>query len=95
MKNVYDIIKYPLITEKISLIQETNENKVGFIVDKKATKPDIKTAVEKIFNVKVKKVNVVNIKSKKKRYGRYIGERPGYKKAYVTLEEGQKINILE
>ena len=95
MRTVYDIIKFPLITEKLSLMQEIDETKVGFIVDRKATKPEIKNAIEKIFNVKVKKVRVLNMKPKKRRYGRYIGERPGFKKAYVTLEKGHKINILD
>jgi large subunit ribosomal protein L23 len=95
MKSYYDIIKSPLITEKLTGLQDLGENKVGFVVDRKATKPEIKKAVEQLFNVKVKKVNVLNIKSKPKRYGRYMGRRPGFKKAYVTLEEGSKINFLE
>ncbi len=95
MKSYYDIIKQPLITEKLTDLQELGQNKVGFVVHKDATKPEIKKAVEQIFNVKVKKVNVLNVKSKPKRYGRFIGRRPGYKKAYVTLEEGSKINFLE
>ncbi len=95
MKTYYDIIKSPLITEKLTDLQELGQNKVGFIVDKNATKPEIKKAVEEIFDVKVVKVNVLNVKSKPKRYGRYIGRRPGFKKAYVTLAEGSKINFLE
>ncbi len=97
MKTVYDVIKYPLITEKLTLMQEADENKIGFIVDSKANKFEIKKAVEAIFdNVKVKTVRIVNIKPKKKRYGRYMGERPGYKKAYVTLtEDSKKINFVE
>ncbi len=95
MKSYYDIIKSPLITEKLTDLQELGQNKVGFVVDKKATKPEIKKAVEELFNVKVKKVNVLNVKSKPKRYGRYMGKRAGFKKAYVTLEEGSKINFLE
>ena len=95
IKTDYDIIKRPIITEKLTFIQEENPNIVGFIVDKKATKPEIKKAVEKIFNVKVKKVRVVNIKPKPKRLGRFEGKRAGFKKAYVILEKGEKINFIE
>ena len=95
IKTEYDIIKRPIITEKLTMIQEENPNIVGFIVDKKATKPEIKRAVEKIFNVKVKKVRVINMKGKPKRFGRFEGRRAGFKKAYVILEKGQKINFIE
>ena len=95
IKTEYDIIKRPIITEKLTFIQEENPNIVGFIVDKKATKPEIKRAVEKIFNVKVKKVRVINMKGKPKRFGRFEGRRPSFKKAYVILEKGQKINFIE
>ena len=95
IKTEYDIIKRPIITEKLTLIQEQHPNIVGFIVDKKATKPEIKKAVEKIFNVKVKKVRVINMKGKPKRFGRFEGRRSSFKKAYVILEKGQKINFIE
>ena len=95
IKTEYDIIKRPIITEKLTFIQEENPNIVGFIVDKKATKPEIKKAVEKIFNVKVKKVRVINMKGKPKRFGRFEGRRSSFKKAYVILEKGQKINFIE
>jgi large subunit ribosomal protein L23 len=97
MKTVYDVIKYPLITEKLTLMQEADENKIGFIVDVKANKCEIKKAVETIFDdVKVKSVRIINMKPKKKRYGRYMGERPGFKKAYVTLTaDSKKINFVE
>jgi large subunit ribosomal protein L23 len=97
MKTVYDIIKYPLITEKLNFMHEADENKIGFIVDVKANKCEIKKAVETIFDdVKVKSVRIINMKPKKKRYGRYMGERPGFKKAYVTLTaDSKKINFVE
>ncbi len=95
IKTEYDIIKRPIITEKLTMIQEENPNIVGFIVDKKATKPEIKKAVEKIFNVKVKKVRVINMKGKPKRFGRFEGRRSSFKKAYVILEKGEKINFIE
>jgi len=95
IKTEYDIIKKPLITEKITMLQEKNPNIVGFIVDKKATKPEIKRAVEKIFNVKVKKVRVINMKGKPRRMGRFEGRTSSWKKAYVILEKGYTINFLE
>jgi len=95
IKTEYDIIKKPLITEKLTMLQEKNPNIVGFIVDKKATKPEIKRAVEKIFNVKVKKVRVINMKGKPKRMGRFEGRTSSWKKAYVILEKGYTINFLE
>ncbi len=95
IKTEYDIIKRPIITEKLTMIQEENPNIVGFIVDKRATKPEIKKAVEKIFNVKVKKVRVINMKPKPKRLGRFQGRSSSFKKAYVILEKGEKINFIE
>ncbi len=95
IKTEYDIIKRPIITEKLTMIQEENPNIVGFIVDKRATKPEIKKAVEKIFNVKVKKVRIINMKPKPKRLGRYQGRSSSFKKAYVILEKGEKINFIE
>jgi large subunit ribosomal protein L23 len=77
------------------MLQENYEGNVGFIVDNKATKPEIRKAVEHIFDVKVNSVRTINIKPRKKRYGRYMGEKSGFKKAYVTLEPGHKINFLE
>ncbi len=95
IKTEYDIIKRPIITEKLTMIQEENPNIVGFIVDKRATKPEIKKAVEKIFNVKVKKVRVINMKPKPKSLGRFQGRSTSFKKAYVILEKGEKINFIE
>ena len=89
----YDVVIRPVLTEKTYLLM--GEGKYTFEVAKDATKPEIKKAVEEIFDVKVVKVNVLNVKSKPKRYGRFIGRRPGFKKAYVTLAEGSKINFLE
>jgi len=89
-----EIIIRPLVTEKISALQET-ENKVAFIVDRNANKIEIKKAVEKKFDVKIKKVATVNMKGKLKRLGRFEGRRPRWKKAIVTLREGFKINFFE
>jgi len=89
-----EIIVRPLVTEKISALQET-ENKVAFVVNRDANKIEIKKAVEEKFDVKVKKVATVNMKGKFKRLGKFEGRRPHWKKAIVTLREGFKINFFE
>ena len=88
------IIVRPLITEKVSDLQET-ERKVAFIVNPDANKIEIKLAVEKRFNVKVDKVATANFKGKIKKMGRFEGRRPDFKKAVVTLKEGFKIEFFE
>jgi large subunit ribosomal protein L23 len=87
-----DIIKAPIITEKSAVIR-SNDRKYVFEVDVKANKTQIKEAIEKIFNVKVESVNTVNVHPKKKRVGRYSGLTNKYKKAIVTLVEGNKIDL--
>ncbi len=94
MKANRNIIIRPLITEKISDLQET-ERKVAFIVSPDANKIEIKRAVEKRFNVKVEKVGTANFMGKVKKMGRYDGRRPDFKKAVVTLKEGFKIEFFE
>ena len=94
MRNIYDIILAPLITEKSNLLKE-KENKISFKVDKNANKLEIKEAVEKIFKVKVLDVKSMNVTGKKKRVGRYIGKKAGWKKALVTLREGDRIEFFE
>lgn len=95
---VWEILKSPVVTEKSVILKEdsTDENsdrKAGqvltFRVDKKATKIDIKGAVEEIFNVKVAQVRTVLYEGKVKRRGRVEGRRAGFKKAYVTLRKGE------
>lgn len=90
--NVYDVIRAPLITEKATLLSE--HNKVSFKIAPTATKTDVKAAVEQLFKVKVRSVNVLNSKTKQKRFKGFEGTRSGYKKAIVTLEEGQKIDVM-
>ncbi|MCF7924210.1 MAG: 50S ribosomal protein L23 [Candidatus Izimaplasma sp.] len=90
MKN-YEIIKRPIVTEKSTKLSE--EGKYTFEVDRKANKIQIKEAIEAIFDVKVKKVNVINGKPKAKRVGQYQGFKSAISKAIVTLEEGHKIDI--
>jgi large subunit ribosomal protein L23 len=93
MKN-YDIIKAPIITEKTAQ-QMQEENKFTFEVAATANKTQIKQAVEAIFEVKVDKVNVVNVKPKTKRVGRYVGKTNRVRKAVITLAEGSTIGIFE
>lgn len=90
--HVTDIIKYPILTEKS--YQQMQENVYTFAVDRKATKFDIKRAVEFIFQVKVESVNTFNVPKKPKRVGRYHGFTAGYKKAIIKLAEGSSIQIL-
>lgn len=86
-----DIIKAPIITEKSQSL--ANNNTYVFKVDKSANKTQIKQVIEKKFNVKVKSVNTLNVKGKKKRVGRYTGRTSPYKKAIVTLMEGSKLEF--
>ncbi len=93
-RDARDIIKKPLVTEKSTLMME--QGKYSFEVDTKANKVEIKKAVEELFKVKVKSVNTINVTGKMKRMGAFVGRRPSWKKAIVTLEEGSKpIEIFE
>ena len=92
LSNYRDIIKAPIITEKSANIA-ADEKTYVFKIDVKANKSQIKDAIEKIFNVKVEKVNTVNVHPKKKRVGRYTGMTNKYKKAIVTLANGNKIDL--
>ena len=87
----YDTILSPVITEKSTVVSE--HNKVIFRVAIDADKPTIKEAVENLFKVKVTKVNTIKVKGKTKRFKGTLGRRPDYKKAIVTLEDGQSIDI--
>ena len=87
----YDVIVSPVITEKATAASE--QNKVIFRVSKTATKPQIKAAVEKLFDVKVVSVNTLLTKGKTKVFKGRIGTRSDVKKAVVTLAEGQKIDV--
>jgi large subunit ribosomal protein L23 len=90
MKNLYEVLRRPLITEKTTALKETQRT-LGFEVHRDATKPEIKKAVEQFFGVKVENVRVVNVHGKVKRQGRYSGKRPDWKKAYVVLKKGEKM----
>jgi len=94
MKDPYKILKRPLITEKSNLLKE-EMNQIIFEVDKKANKIEIKEAVEKLFKVNVIKVHTINMQGKIKRLGRSQGKRPDWKKAIVTLKEGERVDFFE
>ena len=87
----YKIIRKPIVTEKATKLSEFN--KVVFEVASKSNKNEIKGAIEKLFSVKVKSVNIINIKGKVKRFKGVLGKRSDIKKAVITLEEGNTIDI--
>jgi len=89
-----DIIRRPLVTEKVTRLQE-KVNQYAFEVDPTSNKIQIKKAVEKRFKVKVTQVRTLNVSGKIKRLGRFTGRRPDWKKAIVTIAEGQKIDFFE
>lgn len=93
MSNYYDVIVRPIVTEKSVKANET-ANTVVFEVKQKANKTEVKQAVEAIFNVKVEKVNVVNVAPKKKRMGKYEGTTNKVRKAYVKLAKDSKIDVF-
>jgi large subunit ribosomal protein L23 len=86
------IIKYPIITDKATRLLE--KNKYSFVVDRYSDKLTIKASIEYLFDVKVIKINTCRLPRKKKRVGKYIGWKPNYKKAIVTLSEGDVINLF-
>ena len=88
---MYDTLVRPVITEKSMLSSEAG--KVTFLVPLSATKDEVKAAVEAIFNVKVNKVNTIRQFGKEKRFRVYVGQRSDFKKAVVTLAEGQNIDV--
>ncbi|MEA2203510.1 MAG: large subunit ribosomal protein [Blastocatellia bacterium] len=93
MRTIWDIIRSPVITEKALVAKEETQDArqlLTFRVDRHATKPEIKSAVESIFDVKVEQVHTINYMGKMARRGRFEGRRPAWKKAYVTLKKGEK-----
>lgn len=91
--HLYEVLRRPLITEKSTALQELN--KYAFEVPEKATKPQIKQAVEKAFNVRVTGVNVITEPGKTRRMGRRIVVTPSRRKAIVTVKTGDKIGFFE
>lgn len=92
-KDYHDILIRPFLTEKVTTLHE-KENKVCFLVKKDANKVEIKKAVESILKVQVDKVNVMNFTGKKKRLGKHVGKKSDWKKALISLKEGQKLEIF-
>lgn len=89
----YTILRAPRITEKASLMGTQEGNVYAFEVEHGASKGNIKNAVESLYKVSVKRVRTVHIPSKKRRLGKFQGFRKGFKKAYVTLVKGKKIDL--
>jgi large subunit ribosomal protein L23 len=87
------VILGPVVSEKSTRLAEKS-NQAVFKVLRDARKPEIKRAVEKMFNVTVEDIRTLNVKGKSKRFGKFEGVRPDWKKAYVTLAEGQQIDFL-
>jgi large subunit ribosomal protein L23 len=92
--NPYNIIVRPILTERSTILKE-KQNQYIFQVRPDATKPDIRHAVEELFKVKVLDVRTMNVRGKFRRLGRSEGKRPDWKKAVVTLGDGQKIDLVE
>lgn len=92
MRNINDVIKYPILTEKT--YQQMQERIYTFAVDRRASKIEIKEAIEFIFQVKIDRVNTFNVPKKQKRVGKYQGFTNSYKKAIVLLKDGYTIQIL-
>jgi large subunit ribosomal protein L23 len=91
-RSLADLIRRPLVTEKATILLE--DNKYTFEVSAKATKPQIKAAIESLFDVSVVKVNTQNPPRKERRVGRFTGYRALYKRAVVTLAEGDSITLF-
>jgi large subunit ribosomal protein L23 len=94
MRSVYDVIKRPIISEKSTALAEVG-NRYAFEVASIANKQEIREAVQRLFNVKVRKVHTMVMHGKVKRVGRFEVKRSNWKKALVTLAEGQKIDFFQ
>ena len=92
--DIYQVLKRPILTEKSNYLAE-ELGSYTFEVDIKATKHDVRRAVEALFNVKVLDVNVIRIHDTTRRFGRYYGKQSGYKKALVKLAQGDSISFFE
>lgn len=88
------VIRRPLVTEKSTIARE-ERNEVAFAVDPRASKHDVRRAVETLFQVRVEAVRTMRMPRKMRRVGRYVGTRPAWKKAIVRLAEGQSIEFFE
>ncbi|MGC1396040.1 MAG: 50S ribosomal protein L23 [Coleofasciculaceae cyanobacterium] len=91
-RDLADLVLRPIVTEKATMLLE--QNKYVFEVIIKATKPEIKAAIESLFEVKVESVNTIRPPRKKRRVGKFLGYKPNYKRAIVTLAEGDSITLF-
>lgn len=91
-QELYKVIQAPIVSEKSTMLAEQHK-KFVFKVQKKANKKIIKEAVELMFSVRVESVHVLNVKGKTKRFGRFMGSRSDWKKAYITLKPGFDIDL--
>jgi large subunit ribosomal protein L23 len=91
-ERLLQVILAPVISEKATMLADKREQ-IIFRVATTATKPEVKAAVELLFKVQVKAVNLLNVKGKSKRFGRFNGSRAGWKKAFVCLQPGQELNF--
>jgi large subunit ribosomal protein L23 len=91
-EQLMNVVLAPIVSEKSTMVAD-KQNQIVFRVAESATKPEVKAAVELLFKVKVESVQVLNVKGKEKRFGKMIGRRRNWKKAYVCLAAGQEINF--
>jgi large subunit ribosomal protein L23 len=91
-ERLMNVVLAPVVSEKSTLVADKNRQYVFRVADS-ATKPEVKAAIELLFETKVHSVTVSNVKGKEKRFGRFIGRRRNWKKAYVRLAAGQEINF--
>ena len=94
MNDFRQVLKSPIVTEKTTVLKES-DNVVSFVVARNANKVEIKKAVEDVLNVKVENVRTINVAGKVKRTGQAMGKRSNWKKAYVSLKEGEMIDLFE
>ena len=93
-QRLMQVLLAPQISEKATYVADKNEQ-VVFRVASDATKPEVKAAVELLFKVGVESVQITNVKGKQKKFGRFMGSRKNWKKAYVCLKPGQEINFVD
>ena len=91
-ERLMNVVLAPVVSEKSTLVADKNRQYVFRVVDN-ATKPEVKAAIELLFKTKVQSVTVLNVHGKEKRFGRFMGRRRNWKKAYVRLAAGQEINF--
>ena len=94
MNDFRQVLKSPIVTEKATILKES-DNVVSFVVARNANKVEIKKSIEDVLKVKVKNVRTINVAGKLKRTGQKLGKRSNWKKAYVSLKEGEMIDLFE